>query len=99
MEKVSYLDLSGVYAIKEAVSVLRDKNIMLLVTGLQHQPRDILKKVRMIPYIIPENTLYPDFQSAIKSLGTNLAPFPSSQKNKLNSSLSNLSSKYMKNKS
>jgi len=48
---------------------------MLLITGLQHQPRDMLKKVRMIPYIIPEDSLYPDFQSAIKSLTTDHVPY------------------------
>lgn len=75
MEKVTYIDLVGVYAIKEAITALRKKNIMLLITGLQHQPRDMLKKVRMIPYIIPEDTLYPDFQSAIKTLTTDHAPY------------------------
>jgi len=82
MEKVSYIDLLGVYAIKEAVSVLQDNNITLLVTGLQQQPRDMLKKVRMIPHILPENTLHLDFQSAIKSLST-VTPYPSSQKNEI----------------
>lgn len=81
MEKVSYIDLLGVYAIKEAVSMLQDNNITLLVTGLQQQPRDMLNKVRMIPHILPKNTLHLDFQSAIKSLST-VAPYFSSQKMK-----------------
>ena len=81
MEKVTYMDLVGVYAVKDAVTTLRENNIKLLITGLQHQPRDMLKKVRMIPHIIPEDTLYPDFQSAVKTLGNDHAPGYHSSKN------------------
>ena len=83
MECVTYIDLSGVYAIKEASTVLRDNNIKLLVTGLQHQPKDMLEEVRMIPYTISEDTLFQDFQSAIKSLSTTPAPHHYSQKNEI----------------
>lgn len=83
MESVSYIDLSGVYALKEAVTVLQDRNIKLLVTGLQAQPKDMLTEVRMIPYIIPEDALCRDFQSAIKTLSASPAPYHYPQKNEI----------------
>jgi len=71
MEKVAYIDQSGVHAIKEAVTALQEKNILLLITGMQVQPADRLKQVRIIPYLIPEKTVYPDFQSVINALSSN----------------------------
>ena len=74
MEKVAYIDQLGVYAIKEAVTALQENNILLLITGMQIQPTDKLKQVRMIPYLIPEKNLHPDFQSVIKALSTDNVP-------------------------
>ena len=70
MERVTYIDQAGVYAIKEVVSLLQEYRILLLLTGLQVQPIDRLKQVRMIPYQIAEENLYLDFQAAIKALST-----------------------------
>ena len=70
MDKVTYIDQLAVHAIKEAVTALQEKNILLLITGMQGQPTDKLKQVRMIPYLIAEENLYSDFQSALKALNT-----------------------------
>ena len=75
MEKVSYIDQLGVYAIKEAVTALQENNILLLITGMQIQPTDKLKQVRMIPYLIPEKNFYLDFQSTINALSTDNDPY------------------------
>jgi len=74
MNRVNYIDQSGVYAIKEAVTALQENNVLLLITGLQVQPTDRLKQVRMIPYLIPEKNLYPDFRFAIKALNSGNDP-------------------------
>ncbi len=74
MNKLTYIDQAGIYALKDAITILQDNNILLLVTGLQIQPADMLKQMRMIPYLIPEENLYPDFHSAINVLGTDNAP-------------------------
>ncbi len=74
MNRVTYIDQSGVYAIKEAVTTLQENNILLLITGMQIQPTDRLKQVRMIPYLIPEKNLYLDFRSAIKALSSDNYP-------------------------
>lgn len=72
MERVSYLDQLGVYAIKEAVTVLQEKKIFLLITGMQTQPIDKLKQVRIIPYLVLERNIHPDFHSVVKELSTDI---------------------------
>ena len=68
MKRVPYIDQSGIYAIEDAVMALQEKNLLILLTGLQDQPKDMLLKVSMIPNLIPEENLYSDFHSAIKAL-------------------------------
>jgi SulP family sulfate permease len=75
MKKVSYIDQTGIFAIQEAVTALQDKNILVLITGIQHQPLDMLTKVHMIPCLIAEENLYTDFQSAINTLVTSSDTF------------------------
>ncbi|MCK5665944.1 MAG: SulP family inorganic anion transporter, partial [Thiotrichaceae bacterium] len=70
MKRVPYIDQSGIYAIEDAVMALQEKNVLILLTGLQDQPRDMLLKVSLIPNLIPEENLYDDFHSAIKALRT-----------------------------
>lgn len=61
MKRVPYIDQSGLYAIEDALLTLQDKNVLVLMTGLQEQPRDMLEKVGVIPNLVPEENLYPDF--------------------------------------
>ncbi|WP_419585004.1 STAS domain-containing protein [Thiolapillus sp.] len=74
-KRVPYIDQSGLYAIEDALLTLQDKNVLVLMTGLQEQPRDMLEKVGVIPNLVPEENLYPDFQSAIKALETGRAGY------------------------
>ncbi|NOQ16238.1 MAG: STAS domain-containing protein [Methyloprofundus sp.] len=68
MHKVTYMDQAGIYAFKELVTSLLDNNIRLLITGMQEQPMDMLKRVRMIPYLIPDENLCSDLQAAVQTL-------------------------------
>ncbi|MGR9101106.1 MAG: SulP family inorganic anion transporter [Gammaproteobacteria bacterium] len=68
MKRVPYIDQSGLYAIEDAVLALQEKNVLVLMTGVQDQPKDMLKRVGLIPNLIPEENLFPEFQSAIKAL-------------------------------
>jgi len=87
MKRVSYLDQTGIIAIKEAITVLQDNNILLVITEIQHQPLDMLKKSRIIPYLIPQENLYVDFQHAIQTVkASNIATLAS--ETKLDKSLS-----------
>jgi len=82
MERIDYIDQTGIIAIKEAINILQDNNILVLMTEIDHQPMDMLKKTRIIPHLIPEKYLYLDFQKAIQAMEvSNLVTFSSKEKN------------------
>ncbi|HET9746028.1 MAG TPA: SulP family inorganic anion transporter, partial [Chitinophagaceae bacterium] len=68
MEKVPFIDQSGLYALEEAILSLEQRNIQVMITGLQTQPEDRLRRIRIIPDLIPENNLFGTFKDAIKWL-------------------------------
>ena len=68
MHNVPNIDQSGMYAIEDAMLELEQKNITVIITGIQSQPEDMLRKINLIPDLIPEHHLYTDFPSAITAL-------------------------------
>ncbi|MDH5464019.1 MAG: SulP family inorganic anion transporter [Thiovulaceae bacterium] len=68
MYNVPNIDQSGMYAIEDAVLELQSKGIPVLITGIQKQPEDMLKSIKLIPGLIPLDHLYTDFGSAISAL-------------------------------
>ena len=68
MRRVPYIDQSGIYAIEDAVMELQGKGVTVLMTGMQEQPKDMLLNVDLIPNLVPEENLFPDFRSCIAAL-------------------------------
>ncbi len=68
MSKVPYIDQSGIYAIEDAVLSLQEKGVIILMTKIQEQPKDMLKNIGLIPNLIPEKYLFADFRCCIKAL-------------------------------
>lgn len=61
MERVPYMDQSGLYALEEAVIDLRARNIRVVFTDIHGQPRDLAEKIRLIPDMVPEKFCFPSF--------------------------------------
>jgi len=61
MERVPYMDQSGLYALEEAVIDLRSRGIRVVFTDIHGQPRDLAQKIRLIPDMVPENFCFPSF--------------------------------------
>ncbi len=70
MKKVPYIDQSGMYAIEDAVMALQEKKILVLITAIQEQPKDMLRQIGVIPGLIVEEHLYKDFMQCVKALET-----------------------------
>lgn len=68
MKKVPYIDQSGMYAIEDALMALREKNVLVLITEIQAQPKDMLMRIGIVPGLIAEQHLYNDFSSCINDL-------------------------------
>jgi SulP family sulfate permease len=77
MENVPYIDQSGMYAIEDAVLELEKRGIEVFLTGIQKQPEDMLRRIKLIPDVIEEESLFKDFETfAYPNPGksTNLQP-------------------------
>ncbi|MHC4268130.1 MAG: SulP family inorganic anion transporter [Planctomycetota bacterium] len=72
MKEVPYIDQSGVYVLEEAILELRMKGVLVLMTGVQPQPLDMMKKVDIIPGLISEECLFRKFEDCKLWLKHNL---------------------------
>jgi len=68
MKKVPYIDQSGMYAIEDAVMALQEKKVLVLMTGMQKQPEDMLRRIGLVPDMIADQHLYKDFSTCIEAL-------------------------------
>lgn len=62
MERVPYIDQSGLYVLEDAVLDLRQKGVPVLLTSVHEQPLDMLRKIKIVPDLIPEEHLFEDIQ-------------------------------------
>jgi SulP family sulfate permease len=70
MEKVPFIDQSGLYALEEAVLALEQRGIEVVFTGLQKQPAYMLRRIKLIPELISENNLFTNFMDTMNWLAT-----------------------------
>ena len=63
MENVPYIDQSGMYAIEDAVLEIEKRGIEVFMTGIQKQPEDMLRRIKLIPEVIEEESLFNDFET------------------------------------
>jgi len=68
MGNVPTIDQSGMYAIEDAILELHKKKMTVIISGIQKQPLDMLKNIKLIPNLIPQYHIFEDFQSAISAL-------------------------------
>lgn len=58
MDRVPYVDQSGIYALENAILDLALRDIKVVLTGLQDQPKDLLTSIDIIPDLVPEEQLF-----------------------------------------
>jgi SulP family sulfate permease len=68
MDKVPFIDQTGLYALEESILSLEQRGIDVLLTGMQDQPESMLRKVVIIPDLIAENHIFARFDDAIEYL-------------------------------
>ena len=64
MDKVPYVDQSGLYAMEDAVMDLHEQDIKVIFTGLHGQPKDMLGLFNLVPGLVEEEYCFDDFQAA-----------------------------------
>jgi len=65
MDKVPYVDQSGLYAMEDAVMDLQDEGIKVVFTDLHGQPRDMFETFNLVPGLVSEEFCYPDFKTCL----------------------------------
>jgi len=68
MDKVPYLDQSGLYTLEDITLNLRQKDIRVLFVGVQKQPLYLLNRIKIVPDLIPKKDIYNNFTDCIKDL-------------------------------
>ncbi|MEM9836971.1 MAG: SulP family inorganic anion transporter [Bacteroidota bacterium] len=68
MDRVPYVDQSGIYALEDIILDLRLQEVEVILVGLQEQPYDMLKAVDIIPDLVPEEDLFTNIDDSIKYL-------------------------------
>ena len=58
MDRVPYIDQSGLYTLESIIFDLRAQNIEVILIGLKEQPYDMLKAVDIIPDLVPEEDVF-----------------------------------------
>lgn len=71
MEKVPYIDQTGFYALEDSILALEQRNIDVLLCGINAQPLQRLKAVRLIPGLIGKDHVFPDFSACLEWLSVN----------------------------
>ena len=72
MERVSYIDQSGLYLMDDMLIELRNKNIIVALIGLQDQPRYMMERVDIIPDLISNELLFDNFAECSKWVTENV---------------------------
>ncbi|MFT6796728.1 MAG: SulP family sulfate permease [Maribacter sp.] len=75
MDRVPYVDQSGIYALENAILDLALKDIKVVITGLQEQPKDLLTSIDIIPDLVPETQVFLHIEDSFDWLRTHLKGF------------------------
>ena len=65
MDKVPYVDQSGLYAMEEAVQDLQGKGIAVVFTDLHGQPRDMFERINLVPGLVGYEYCFDSFKACI----------------------------------
>ena len=72
MDRVPYIDQSGLYALENALLDLNKRGVTVGFTGLNEQERDMLERINIIPDLVPPEHVFADFAEARRWLGERL---------------------------
>ncbi len=68
MDRISYMDQTGVYALEDALGRLTAAGVRVLLVGVTVAHLDLLKTLQVIPAVLPESDVFTDFAAVIRAL-------------------------------
>lgn len=70
MDKVPYMDQSGVYAVEDTVLALQLRGISVYIVGVKKQPLFMMERIDIIPDLIPKECIFNSFDECMAYLQT-----------------------------
>ena len=78
-ERVPYIDQSGLYTLEDAVLDLRREGKTVVLTGFKGQPLDMLRRVEMLPGLVPEDHVFDTYAEFERKLKDDRASFAAAE--------------------
>jgi SulP family sulfate permease len=72
MKNAPYIDQSGIYALEDSIKDLEASGVTVVLTSVQPQPMRMLRKIALIPDLVPERHVFPTFTDCEKWIKHNL---------------------------
>jgi SulP family sulfate permease len=72
MDKVPYMDQSGLYAMEEALYRFNKENIVVILVHLETQPRVMMESIDIIPDLLPKERIFNDFKEVLVYIRENV---------------------------
>lgn len=73
MDRVPYMDQSGLYAMEEVVQDMHDRGVAVVFVDLHGQPLTMVEKINLVPGLVPHALNFPNFEACTKWLEDYLA--------------------------
>ena len=72
MDKMHYLDQSGLYAIEDALVELRKNNIEVLLVAIPKQPKYMMERIGIIPNLIKKDVIFDTYFDSLHWIKQNV---------------------------
>jgi SulP family sulfate permease len=72
MERVPYIDQSGLYAIEDAVLDLEREGAIVVLSGVDSQPLDMMRRIDIVPDLISEEHIFDTYELALDWVKTRM---------------------------
>lgn len=70
--RMQYMDQSGLYTMEDILQGLIKKKVQVLFVNLPDQPRYMMERIDIIPDLIPEEYIFPNFEACLKWIKNNI---------------------------
>ena len=74
MDRVPYIDQSGLFTLEDVLIDLEGKNIVPLMVGLKDQPKFMMDRIGIIPDLVPNDHIFEDFKTCVNWIIKNVHP-------------------------
>ncbi len=71
LDKMQYIDQSGLYALEDVLLNLKKENKIILFVNLQAQPRNMMERIGILPNLVREEFVFPNFQNCLQWIQQN----------------------------